>query len=233
MRRFEHLGHLLLQQVSFLSAHDLRRTFECLRNLKHLVFFCPQWLYSKVDHPPCRRPRPHSRIRLETLSLEAQAGWITDTRSIDFLDWLSASGAISNIRELRLWGLTLIDDGIIAAVSRMLCATQQSARLDTVDTILGPDVDWTPLHASLASLPRLNHLHLACPYDAASLSQLTDTRTMWSHPPNAGTGSTAPCGVSESNGCLLIVESVSVPWAKLLSGEIGMMLRGAVNGLRW
>ena len=193
MRRFNHLTRLVLHQTIFLSVHDLRRMLESLRHLAILTLFLPDWLPDNPPRPPYSGPRPaRSCISLEMLEIDAEAAWITDTRSIDFLDWLSTSGAISEIHDLRLRGLMLIDDDIMAAVSRMLYAVQKSSKLSNVNIIFGPEMDLTPreflppesfvetyhdvppVHDSLASFPRLKHLWLTCPYDAASLSELTD-----------------------------------------------------------
>ena len=164
---------------------------ESLPGLKVLALEMPRWLSRNSRRPPCSSSRPpRSRLRLEVFEIWADAEWITDTRSTAFLDWLSTSGAISEIHQLRPGGLMLIDKSIMAAVGRMLRAVQTSSKLFQVYLSFGPDVDWTPreslcspgsftadssvasVHAPLAALPQLQHLHLACPYDAASLSQL-------------------------------------------------------------
>ena len=191
MRRFGHLSRLFLHQTIFLSAHDLRRMLESLRQLKILALDTLRWVPHNPGHPVSSSPRqPRSRLRLESLQVIVHAEWIADARSTAFLDWLSTSGAISGIHHLRLEGLMLIDKNITAAVSGMVCAVQKSTKLSSLAILFGPDVDWTPckfppspycfasdravlsVHAPLASLPQLQHLHINCPYDTASLAQL-------------------------------------------------------------
>ena len=145
MRRFKHLARLFLHETTFISMHDLRRMLESLHSLKILALERPGWMSNKLDHPPRTGPGPpQSHVRLEILQLEAEAKWITDTRSIEFLDWLSSSGTISEIHDLQLTGLMLIDANIMAAVSRMLDAAQKSSQLSAVDILFGPEVDLTP-----------------------------------------------------------------------------------------
>ena len=144
MRRFDHLVQLLLQKTTFLWVHDLRRMLESLRNLKILALYIPRWLSHNPDRLLSSSPWPsRSRLRLEALEVCADAEWIMDTRSTAFLDWLSTSGAISEIHRLWLGELMLIDKNIMVAVSRMLYAIQDSPKLFRVDILFGPDVDWS------------------------------------------------------------------------------------------
>ena len=110
--------------------------------MKSLALIWPEWL--KLDCPRCSGPWPRSRIRLENIEIGAHARWIKDIRSIHFIDWLSSSGANSEIKQLRLDDLMLIDDNVIAAVGRMICAAQASVQLEMVMLSLGPEVDLTP-----------------------------------------------------------------------------------------
>ena len=194
LRRFEHLVRLFLNETTFISVHDLRRMLESLRGLRILTLRMLGWLSynpGRLLSNSCTQP-PHSRLRLEALEIFADAKWVTDTRSIVLLDWLSASGAISEIHQLRPGNFVLVDKVLVATMGKMLCAAQKSPNLSSVSIHCGPDVDWAPceflflpgcftanhaavsVHAPLGVLPQLRHLRLTCPYDAASLSHLTD-----------------------------------------------------------
>ena len=145
MRRFDHLTRLVLQLTTFLSVHDLRRMLDSLRNMKILALSGTRWLPSKREHLPCTCLRPlRSRVRLEQLEVDVEAEWVTDTRSIEFLDWLSTSGAISEVHCLRLAGLTLINKALVAAASKILDAVQKPSKLRVVDLLFGPDIDLSP-----------------------------------------------------------------------------------------
>ena len=144
MQRFKDLTQLLLHETTFLSVHDFRRILESLRHLNTLAISFPKWLPHPRSRPPCTHPNRSSRIRLAILEINADAEWITDTRTVNFLDWLSISDSISEIQELRLSCIMLINDDIVAAVSRMLSAAQNSSTLQNVHLLFGPDVDLSP-----------------------------------------------------------------------------------------
>ena len=75
---------------------------------------------------------------------------ILDPRSTHFLDWLSSSGTTSNLRQLRLDDLMLIDHNIIAAVDGIIRAAQVSSKLEVMWLSFGPDVDLTPRECRLS-----------------------------------------------------------------------------------
>lgn len=148
MRRFMHLTHLRLFETTFSSANDLRRMLESLRNLKSLALLWPEWSpynqnrqFSTISSSP---KSPRSCVRLEKIELSAEAKWIRDHRTIHFLDWLSSSGVISQIEQLRLDELMLLDNGVVAAVDRMLRAALISSKLHIVCLNFSPEVDLTP-----------------------------------------------------------------------------------------
>lgn len=141
IRRFVHLTQLRLYKTTFFSVNDFRRMLESLRNLQNLALLFPEWLPSNMGRPPISGPWPCSLLRFHNLEVTAQARWITDVRTLHLLDWISSSGAISQIKQLRLGELMLIDNGIVAATDGILRAVQASSRLAFVTLNFGPDVD--------------------------------------------------------------------------------------------
>ncbi|KIP08237.1 hypothetical protein PHLGIDRAFT_387786 [Phlebiopsis gigantea 11061_1 CR5-6] len=188
IRRFARLTELRLYRLTLLSDNDLRRMLGALRNLQRLDIRFLEWSTtgSKVQCQAQPRPTLQSCVRLRFLRIRAESQWITDTRTIRFFDWLSSSRVLSEIEQIHLPGIMLIDDKITTAMSRLIHAAQTSPRVDSVVLNLGPSTELAALYSPLASLPKLTHLHFRCPYDGPILVRLADLlSTILSRPEEA------------------------------------------------
>ena len=190
--RHMHLAELRLAELHSSALGELRRMLDSLCNLDRLSINWPAWPPVQPDRLPPQdlRSTHETRLRLRYLRISAEAHWINDARTTYFFDWLSTSGALSEVKDVELDEVMLINNAIVEAVERVLRAVRSSPRLDSVWLSLGPNVNWTVcksfstlrsvsdprelVSSSLANLPKLSWLRLVCPYDPVALLQLAE-----------------------------------------------------------
>lgn len=135
------LTEVCLWQLTSLVVHDLCRALDGACRLRVLLVHWLEWPLTYFDNQVCSHRRRESSARLRHLDIRAEPKWITDTRSVLFLDWLSSSEAISQVEIINFKELMLIDEKITFAVKRILCAARTSPRLYDISLSFSPDVE--------------------------------------------------------------------------------------------
>lgn len=137
MQQFKSVTQLVLWEVEFQSVHDLRRTVNALRGLRHLNMTRVTW--QLPCNPMLYVPYPRSKTRLARLWLKGEAEWLNDSRSIYFIEWLARSGVASFLQRADFYHAMAVSNKLMAAVESVIKTCK-----DTVEEIilsLCPDVD--------------------------------------------------------------------------------------------
>ena len=137
------LDTLRLQEVSFYSLNDLRRTISAFENLETLEISDPSWhpRSSPTDNPSQVFYHPRSAVRLNWLKIEAQRAWLLDIRSVQFVEWLGESDVLSSLKHLNLFKMMILDAKMLAAVEGAIKSAVNSTK--GIQLAFGPDINFS------------------------------------------------------------------------------------------
>ena len=140
LRQFNNIIGLSLIRIEIWSLSDLRRTVTAFPALQTLQIFHPE-VHRISDTQPVTVPRtfPPCKARLHTLRIGAETAWLADPRSLYWLNWLSKSGICSDLKELRLGYIMILEEQTLAAVDSIVRTSKDS--LEVLQISLSPDLE--------------------------------------------------------------------------------------------
>lgn len=189
MRQFTSVTQLVLRTTTFYSIVDLRRAVSAIPTLQHLTIHLPRWCPTS----DCRSPPPQypqCRVRLHTITIGAEAAWLSDPRAAYFVEWLGRSGVACSLKEIHFGRMMVLDSDMLRAVEALVDASTRTLR--RLGLMFHPDIDFTQrtsvtrctpdtsttdaslttVCAALSRCERLTGISLVLPYDTSPVSRL-------------------------------------------------------------
>lgn len=125
LRQFNNVVTLALVRLVVQSISDLRRTVTSFPALLSLVISFPE---PHKEFTTCVVPYsfPPCKARLKSLRIHAETAWLADPRSLYWLRWLSQSGICSDLKELYLGQMMLLEKLALVAVDDIVRASNDS-----------------------------------------------------------------------------------------------------------